>query len=95
MSKTDDEKNGSSNIRDSNTDDVTSKDRLQILKIVLYYGGAFYVVGSVAPLFLSHPSIGWHMQSEAIELLEDLLNPLGYALTLIIGAIMGSSIGGK
>ena len=97
MSKTDDEKNSSSNITDSNTDDVTSKDRLQIIRNVLYYGGIFYlacIVGLIILLVLSYLFTELHMlQSVALELLVDLLNPLGYALTAIIGAIIGSSFG--
>lgn len=97
MSKTDDEKNNSPNIRDTNVDDVTSKDRLKIIKNVLYLGGLFYlacIAGLIILLVLSYLFTELHMlQSVALELLVDLLNPLGYALTTIIGAIIGSSFG--
>lgn len=72
--------------------EVTSKDRLKVLKTVLYVGGTFYLFVFAAIVAGSHPCIGWRPDSTEIAV---LIASLGSVLTTIIGTIIGSSLSNK
>jgi len=77
------------NIKSSDNPDIeiTPKDRLNILRTILYCGGIFYLVVTVALIVLRTVD-GQPMSAE----LATLITFLGSTLTTIVGVIIGSSL---
>lgn len=66
---------------------ISSRDRLAILRNVLYYGGSIYITIIVLIIALQI----CHLLPESTEL-TILITVLGTTLTTIIGVIIGSSL---
>ena len=77
-------------VKDTPTPDpceVTPRDRLNILRNVLYWGGGFYIAIIVALIVLGALEVPYSTSE-----LTTLITLLGSILTTIIGVIIGSSL---